>query len=275
MVLITDLLADYCLARESKVAAPGRIAAALIPLIGYWKGLYAGRVTRQSCEEYVKWRSRSNGTARRELGVLRAAINHAHMEGLLSRSVPVHLPERPEPRQRWLTKREAGRLLREAGRSAHAKHYLPLFIRIGLHTGQRKEAILSLRWDQVDFNGKWIDWNPVGRRRTKKQRPRSRIPSKLMRTLRIERERSCCDYVIHNGGERILDVKGSFGTACKRAGLTDVSPHVLRHTRATWGMQGGANPHGLAGFLGMSRETLESTYGHHHPDYQRHAAEAY
>jgi hypothetical protein len=29
-----------------------------------------------------------------------------------------------------------------------------------------------------------------------------------------------------------------------------------------------------AGFLGMSRETLERVYGHHHPDYLRTAAEA-
>jgi hypothetical protein len=30
-----------------------------------------------------------------------------------------------------------------------------------------------------------------------------------------------------------------------------------------------------AGFLGMSRETLERVYGHHHPEYLKSAAEAF
>lgn len=49
----------------------------------------------------------------------------------------------------------------------------------------------------------------------------------------------------------------------------------LRHTRATWGMQAGANKWELAGFLGMTLETLEKTYGHHHPDYQKEGADRY
>jgi hypothetical protein len=40
-------------------------------------------------------------------------------------------------------------------------------------------------------------------------------------------------------------------------------------------MQAGANPWELAGFLAMTVETLQNVYGHHHPDYQRHAAAAY
>ena len=39
-------------------------------------------------------------------------------------------------------------------------------------------------------------------------------------------------------------------------------------------MQRGVPMWEAAGFLGMSRETLEHVYGHHHPDYLRSAAEA-
>jgi hypothetical protein len=54
----------------------------------------------------------------------------------------------------------------------------------------------------------------------------------------------------------------------KEAGLgVDVTPHVLRHTAATWLMQAGTDPWEAAGFLGMTVETLMSRYGHHHPDY--------
>lgn len=53
-----------------------------------------------------------------------------------------------------------------------------------------------------------------------------------------------------------------------------MSPHTLRHTAATWLMQRGADPWQAAGFLGMSVQVLLDTYGHHHPDYMREAAQA-
>jgi integrase len=275
-VLLTDALADYAEEKGAKAMASERIAYAIVPLADFWEGRTVANVTRQTCEAYHKWRARSNGTVRRELGVLRAAINHAHAEGRLTRTVVVHLPERPDSKQRWLTKNEAARLLLAALRSKKSRLYLPLFILIALHTGARKEAILSLRWGQVDLDAGLIDWNPVGRRRTKKQRPRVRIPRRLLAHLRRARLRgSDTGFVIHDSGKPVRDPKKAFAGACERAGLEGVSPHVLRHTRATWGMQAGVNKWELAGFLGMTVETLENVYGHHHPDYQRHAAEAY
>ena len=41
---------------------------------------------------------------------------------------------------------------------APARLHLPLFILIGLYTGARKEAILSLRWSQVDLTSNRIDF---------------------------------------------------------------------------------------------------------------------
>lgn len=58
------------------------------------------------------------------------------------------------------------------------------------------------------------------------------------------------------------------------AGLKrSVTPHILRHTRATWMMQQGIDLWEAAGALGMSVKMLEDTYGHHHPDFQKKAAE--
>ena len=39
-------------------------------------------------------------------------------------------------------------------------------------------------------------------------------------------------------------------------------------------MQRGTDPWQAAGFLGMSVKILIDTYGHHHPDYMKEAAEA-
>jgi len=76
----------------------------------------------------------------------------------------------------------------------------------------------------------------------------------------------------------VKSVKTAFASAVQKAGLTvangNVSPHTLRHTAATWLMQNGADPWQASGFLGMSVKTLLETYGHHHPEFMREAAEA-
>ena len=275
-VLITDVLTDYAAERGPKVLASERIAYALVPLVKWWQGRTVSHVTRQTCEAYGDWRNRSPGTVRRELTTLRAAINHCFRENRLTRSVAVHLPDRPASKDRWLSKKEANALLTACASLPKAGIYMELFVAIALHTGQRKEAILSLRWPQVDFDAATINWNPIGRVQTKKRRPVARIPPQLMPYLRRAKEfGDDLGFVIHNDGKRIGDVKKSFARACEIAGLEGVTPHTLRHTRATWGMQAGAGVWELAGFLGMTPDTLEKVYGHHHPDYQKSAAENY
>jgi integrase len=285
-VLVTDILTDYATERGPKVVAGDRIAYAVEALAPFWEGNRVADVTRETCEAYAKHRSvkpaqgkrkerlLSAGTARRELGVLAAAINHAHREGRITRLVAVFLPERPESKGRWLTRKEAAALL-WASRTPQARLYMPLFILIGLYTGRRKEAILSLRWPQVDLAAGLIAFDNPGRRRTKKQRGTVRIPARLLPHLRRARRRGTdLGYVVHADGHGIGDIKRAFAGACSRAGLTGVTPHTLRHTAATWLMQAGVDKWGAAGFLAMSLETLERTYGHHHPDYQREAADA-
>jgi integrase len=259
--------------RGPRVAAQDRIAYAVLALTDFYKGLSTADVTPQTCARYADNRGRSPGTVRRELGVLRAAVNHAHRNGRITRPVAVQLPERPEPRDRWLTRKEAAALIR-AARTPQSRLYLPLFILIGLYTGRRKEAILSLRWPQVNLEACTINFDVAGRRRTNKKRGIIKIPSRLLPHLRRARQRGTdLGYVLHVNGERIKDVKKGFAAACVRAGIDRASPHTLKHTAATWLMQFGTDPWQAAGFLATSVETLLRVYGHQHPDYQRQAAD--
>ena len=115
---------------------------------------------------------------------------------------------------------------------------MPLFILLGIYTGRRKEAILSLRWPQVDLNSKLINFDNPGREVTNKKRGKVRIPDRLLpHLIRARRRGSDLGYVIHDHGTRVGDIKKGFGAACKRACLEDVSPHTLRHTAATWLMK--------------------------------------
>ena len=271
------MIADYLEERGPEITAAERIAAAAKPLVAFWQGVAVSGVTRETCKAYLKFRAgRSAGTVRRELGVMRAAINHSHKEGRITRMVAVHLPDRPPAKDRWMTTVEAAALLRAALREPRVRLYLPLFILIGLYTGARKEAVLSLRWAQVDSVAGRIDFNSPGARRTNKRRARIPVPAKLLCHLRRARARGVdLGFVINDNGVRLRDVKRGFASACRRAGLVGITPHVLRHTCATWLMQRGVPMWEAAGFLGMTRETLERVYGHQHPDYLRRAAEAF
>ncbi len=273
-IFVTDLLAAYLRARAPKVTAPEVMINAVERLIPFWTGKMVTAATPETCTHYGESRGRANGTVRRELGVLQAAINWGHKNGKLTRTVTVDLPPSGAPRERWLTRQESARLLR-AARTRKARLYMPLFILIGIYTGRRKEAILSLRWTQVDLERGVIDFRKPGEPETNKKRGLVRIPKRLLPHLvRARRRGTDLGYVIHDGGKRILNTKKGFEAACRRAGLDGVTPHTMRHTAATWLMQAGVKTWEAAGFLAMSEKTLIKHYGHHHPDHMRDAADA-
>ena len=272
-IFVTDVLNVYATEREAKVTAPRVIGCAVDALTLFWQGRVAADVTPQTCRLYVETRERSANTVRRELNVLRTALNYAHKNGRLTRRVAVELPEAPEPRDCWLQRQEAARLLRATLRSPKVRFYLPLFILLALYTGRRKQAILSLRWHQVNLDGGWINFEQG--RRTNKRKGRIPIPPRLMPHLRRARLRGTdLGYVVNMDNERIGDIKKGFEAACKRAGLHDVTPHVLKHTAITWAMQNRMDLWQAAGFFATSVPILTRVYGHHHPDYMREAAEA-
>lgn len=288
--LIAAALDLYGTLHAPSAADPQRIAYAMVPLLQFWGEQTVDAITKPTCQAYRAWRKRSDGTVRRELVVLKAALNFAHSEGRLTIVPHVELPAKPEGRDRFLTHGEAAALLWAArtGR-ADVRLYLPLFILIGLYTGARAGAILSLRWPQVDLERRRINWTKDGGRQTNKRKVRSQpIHPRLATFLRLARQRGTdLGYVVHNHGERIRDIgggwdggvdkrgEGSFGGACKRAGIVDVSPHVLRHTCGTWLAQRGVPLHQIGGWLGHSDARTTALYAHHHPDHMAEALAAF
>ena len=272
--LVTDVLADYAREHGPKVVAPRAIGSAIEPLTNFWAGRSVADVTLNTCERYGTVRQRSVSTVRRELAVVSAAINWAFKSGRITRTVAVTKPPKPAPRERWLTRGEAARLIRTA-KTDKARFYLPLFIPIGLYTGRRSEALLSLRWPQVDLKAATIDFEIPGRHRTNKRRGKVPIPPRLLpHLIRARRRGTDLGHVLHIDGKPIKNIKKGFAAACERVGIEGVTPHTLRHTAATWLVQRGVPTWEAAGFLAMGVETLTRTYAKHHPDYMRTAAEA-
>jgi integrase len=286
LVSVAEVLDLYGAHHAPNTHDPERIGYAIDALLPFWGTTMVGHITPGGCERYSKHRKRAVATVRRELTTLRAAINYAHNDGLISRPVPVSLPAKPAGKDRWLTVNEAARLLNAArtGR-CHVRMYLPLFILIGLYTGARHEAILSLRWPQVDLKNGKINFKREDGSETAKKRVRQPIPRQLMTFLKLAKRRAGSDvgFVVNDAGRPIKDIgggwygdldkpgNGSFGNACKRAGLADVTPHTMRHTCGTWMAQKGVSLFHIGGWLGHSDARTTELYAHHHPDYQEEA----
>lgn len=69
-------------------------------------------------------------------------------------------------------------------------------------------------------------------------------------------------------GKPVVEVNKGIATLVDKCDVTDVTPHTLRHTCATWLMERGADMWQAAGYLGMTVAILERVYGHYRPDFQ-------
>jgi integrase len=273
-VLVADVLTYYATNHGRKVIGKETLANAIANLAAGFDGKTVADAPAH-VDFYIKHRDRAAGTVRRELGVLQTAINYGHKKRLLTGTVTIELPPVPPSKERWLTRDEAAKLIRASRKDAKAQLYMPLFILIGIYTGRRKEAILSLRWSEVDLRAGVINFEIEGRERTKKQRGKAPIPDRLLpHLIRARRRGSDLGPVLHISGKPIANIRKGFAAACRRAGIEGVTPHCLRHTAATWLMQSGVNITMASAYLSMSEATLRRVYWHHHPDYMREAAEA-
>ena len=82
------------------------------------------------------------------------------------------------------------------------------------------------------------------------------------------------EYVIEHNGKPIGTIKNSFEAACVRAAVKDVTPHILRHTSATWLVESGLSDDEVGRLLGDTAEMIRRVYGHHSPGYLKRATGA-
>ena len=151
----------------------------------------------------------------------------------------------------------------------------------GLYTGTRAGAICGAALDQPTIGRSWIDLEngifyrqAVGKRKQKnKQQMSVRLPPRLLAHLRRwKRKGISIRSLIEWNGEPVKRINKAFRSVRREAGFgTDVVPHTLRHTCATWLAQRGVPTREAAGYLGMTEKTFIDVYGHHHPDHQKNA----
>ena len=290
-VTIGDVLLVYLEEKAARTARPRETEAMIGRLNDFFGDMVVSKIRGRTCREFADDRGNEGG-ARRDLEVLRAAINYYHAEHTLDMVPKVSLPEKGAPRQRWLDRREVARLLRAARTTKQCDHLVRLIL-IGLYTGTRLTAVLNLQWiantngGHVDLEKGVIYRKAEGERvaHNKRKTP-VKIPPRLLTFLRYwHKADSSIDesgrtvtlrYVVNYQGERITKPHKAFRKIRSVAGMEDdVTPHVLRHTRATWLAQAGIDAHEAAASLGLTVEEFERTYSHTSPDFQKAAANAF
>lgn len=213
----------------------------------------------------------SGSTIIRDLGILRASLNWAEREKLISRSFQFRMPVKPSPpRERWITREEAKKLFIECKKGGI---HVYTFALIALQTGARRQAILDLQWDAVDFKKRLIDFSAV-QGGEKKRRAVVPMTKELYEHLKMIFDYSISEYVVEYSGNKVSHMYKAFKHAVDRAGLENVSPHIMRHTAATWMMMRGVPTREIARYLEMTEEMVESVYGKHSPHYLKRASKA-
>lgn len=224
--------------------------------------------------------AKSNGTLRRELNGLVAAINYAvRTKRLLGTDAPyIPLPQAPGAKDLWLTEEEELQFLDAAeeenkGYPLQDRGYL--FAHVALGTASRRHAIETLTWTQVDFAVRRIDFTPKGRQQTAKRRVPVAISERLLPVLQKAYELRTSEYVLHAP----TAITARFDAICQRAfkatgnrKFLKVTPHTLRHTWATLAARSGkVTMFDIAGVLGDSLATVQKNYLHHCPEHLRAA----
>ena len=270
---IAEVLSRFADERGPEVRVRARIGYAVKRLMAWWGDRCVDAIIPVTCNAYRDARLKQGvalATIIKELSTLRAALRWAKKNGRLITIPDVITPPKPEGRDRFLSRNEAARLLWAARQEPKSRLHLPLFILLGLYTGARSEAILTLKWfPQVNLEAGTIDYNPPGRTRTKKGRAFVPIHPRLLWFLKQAHARAASPYVLSYHGEPIKRIVHSFRNACLRAGLEGVTPHTLRHTCGTWMGRGGKSLHAIGGMLGHSDPRTTKLYAHHHPDHLR------
>jgi excisionase family DNA binding protein len=164
-------------------------------------------------------------------------------------------PEKDTLKERILRIEEEEPLL-----AACPAHLRPLVV-VALHTGMRRGEILNLRWTQVDLEKGLIR---VENTKAGKNRliPVNDALLAAFRALQAAERPSGLVFANPRTGMPFTEVKKSFKSACRAAGIRDLRFHDLRHTFATRLIEAGADIITVKELLGHFSVRVTQRYTH-------------
>lgn len=261
------------------VTDTGRIERHIVPLLGtrrvkdltkadinkIMKDIMAGK-TRVSVKT-KKLRGKAivrggPGTATRTIGLLGGILTYAVDAGIIERN-PAHGLRKPkyDVRTRRLSEAEyrtLGEMLCKAAEHDKYATTVEIIRQIAL-TGCRRSEIITLEWKEVDTDGSCL--RLVDSKEGASIRP---IGLPVVEYLEARQKKETSTYVFP--GERNEAAFGAFPhhweQIFKKSSLSDVTPHVLRHSFASIGNDLGFTEVTIAALVGHSKGSVTSKYIH-------------
>lgn len=227
-------------------------------LLGFCGNLELKEITSFKLEQYknARFKGVSKATVNREFTTLKHMFGMAVKWGHLHNNPAQGVRKFKEPagRLRYLSDKEVENLVREC-----KPGYFRMVILLALNTGMRKGEILGLKWADVDFENRLIH---IDKTKTNERRDIP-INDLLHEALR--------QYKEHIREERLFkyeDIKRSFHSACKRAGIENFRFHDLRHTFASHLVMGGVDLATVKDLMGHKNIAMTLRYSHLSPDHR-------
>lgn len=214
-------------------------------------------ITRDVIEQLraVKAAETSPSTANRYMALVRMILRKAHREwDWLDKApvVPMYRVERSEPR--YLTRAQFSKL------KAQLPPHLKALAQFSVETGLRMRNATGLTWAQVDLRKKLLI---VPASKAKAGETISLPLSEAAVTVLKGERGKHPERVFTFDGRPIEDANGAaFKKAARRAGVTWLRWHDLRHTWASWHIQSGTPPHVLQELGGWRSYEMVKRYGH-------------
>ncbi len=226
-----------------------------------FSGKQLSEITPWLIEKHKQVRKEAGAPVRanRELAVLKTLFNRCREWGFFGGENPVRTVKffkEPKQRLRFLEYEEEDMLLQES------PDHLRGIIVLGTSTGLRIRAeALTLRWEDVDLRRRLITVQAAfaksGETRTLP------INAEAREVLERLAAHPNGDYVFSQpNGQPYRSIRTAFLSACKRAGLREVTLHTLRHTWATRMASAGVNVRTLQDLGGWKELAMVERYAH-------------
>ena len=226
----------------------------------YFEDHTLDKITPMMVEQYKNTRAVKvkAATVNRDLATIKRLFSLSEEWGLVEINFirKVKLLEEKNSRMRFLTEGETKELLKQC-----TEKKLRMAVLIALNTGLRKEGVLSLKWQEIDFQREMIT-------KTVKGGKDVHIPlSFTLKEALLSYRKSLkvlSPFVLPGRvpGEPLKDVKWSFHAALDRAKITDFRFHDLRHTFASHFLMRTKDIKALQEILGHGDMKMTMRYAH-------------
>jgi integrase len=243
-------------------------------LVSDFAGCYVDEINQEAVDAVIlkRFAGRKSGSVVRGLiSPLTSVLNWAGKRDWCKRPA-FDRPKFNDRRKRWANYEEVERLV--AGASPHLRPLLLFLILTGCRIGEA----LSLDWEDVDLNARWLVF-----RNTKRNKAGLDVMGEdrgapihpqlvlVLANLPVGRDGRQGRVFRTAGGQPYADreaypsggqIKTAWRGACRRAGITGLRTHDLRHTCATWLLMAGVQEEVRDEIIGHKSTSTGRRYAH-------------